>query len=271
MQADAHAHVFNVPPGIFGLANISQWIGVAVCGGVALILRLSFRWKPEAWPVSVSSLALMVLWWLVCPVCIFLYSRLSGNGVLILRYVSLMLPGLALVATAATALFLPARHWKWAAVVMAGVAVAAAGDWTSIWPLHEGEDWRAAAKAEYEMASDATPVLCPSPFIEGLPPAWTPDYRLPGFLYANLTYYPIRGQALLFPFVESPQSDTYLEQLLQSRLIPSGRFIVYWGAPTQYVFDWLARQPELLPWHTRVQTFGLNAVVLYSRDPIREF
>ncbi len=274
-QQGAHAHVFNAPPGISGLLSISQWKSVAICAGTALILRLAFRWKPAAWPVGVSSLALMLLWWLACPVCLFVYSRVSGNGVLILRYVSLMLPGLALAATAATGLFLPERYWKWAAVVMACVALAFAANWTAVWPLHEGEDWRAASKLENELASDATPVLCPSPFIEALPPAWTPDYRLPGFLYANLSYYPMRGRALVFPFAESPESDAYAAQVLHSQLIPSGRFILYGGraprAEYLYVPVQLGRQPELLTWHTQINAFGGVAVILYSQAPIPEY
>jgi hypothetical protein len=50
------------------------------------------------------------------------------------------------------------------------------------------------------MAGQETPVICPSPFVEARRPAWTPDYALPGFLYAHLKYYPIHGRILPFPF-----------------------------------------------------------------------
>lgn len=272
MRDNAHSHVFRAPPTLVQLLNITQWIAVAICGGVAWIVKLAFRWEKTEWPVSGSSLTLILLWWLLSPVCLFAYSRLSGNGVLILRYVSLMLPGLALAGAAATARFLPAQHWKQAAAVMALVALLVAADWTNLWPWHEAEGWRQAARLESQMATDATPVLCPSGLIEALPPVWTPDYHLPGFLYAHLSYYPLRGRPLVFPFAESLQSDRYAAQVLHSQLIPAGKFIVYGPlSGADYLYRWLTQQPELAAWHTQIRQFGLVFVITYSLAPLSDF
>ena len=51
-------------------------------------------------------------------------------------------------------------------------------------------------------------MICPSPFIEARPPAWRPDYPLPGFLYAHLAVYPISGKIYLFPFEDSPPAES---------------------------------------------------------------
>jgi hypothetical protein len=189
----------------------------------------------------------------------------SHNGVLIPRYVSLLLPGAALAATAVTSLFLPARYWKAAAASIAVVALLLVGSWTRLWLPHGGEGWREAAKFESESATESTPVLCPSPFIEGLPPVWTPNYHLPGFLYANLAHYPLHGRALLLPFARTPESDLYLSTILNSELIPAGKFLIY-GQPQQvnYVYAWLESQPELTVWHTDVHQFESTFVIVYS-------
>jgi hypothetical protein len=269
INAGARSHVFNAPPGILEFIAEAEFVQIAICAVVALIFRLSSKWKRETQPMDGSSLALILGWWLICPVCLAAYSILTSNGVLILRYTSLMLPGVALTATVCITRLTPPRYWKRAAVIAATVALALLGQWDQRWPSHEGEGWREAADLERRMATDSTPVMVPSPFIEALPPAWSPDYSLPGFLYANLSYYPMRGAASVFPYTESLQSDQAAQQLLRSKLIPSRKFLIFGPLNgVEYLYRWCEQQPELATWHAQAHHFGVVFVVVYSADPL---
>ena len=81
--------------------------------------------------------------------------------------------------------------------------------------MHHGSDWRLAAHTIDQWARNdpATPVLCPSPFIEARPPVWQPSYALPGFLYCHLPVYPFRGKPYLLPFEDSPEAKRYVDRL----------------------------------------------------------
>ena len=254
--AGAQAHAFNPPPGLLDFIYKAHFNVILICGGVAWLLHKTAKWPPRTFLTGPSWL-LIVGWWLACPVCLFAYSHLSGNGVFIPRYMSLMLPGIALTATAVTARYLPETAWKPAAAAVGIVGLILMGHWLLPKPSHDADDWRAAATAERSLANDRTPVLCPSPFIEAQPPVWTPDYRLPGFLYSNLTYYPIRGEVKLFPFIQSPEADRYAEKLLASDLVPARKFIVYGPrGGSNYLLKYLESRPELSGWSVQSQSFG---------------
>jgi hypothetical protein len=268
MSGGASAHAFVSVPDPMALVFVGeadQMVYFAVALG---ILGMFLKGKPGG-GASGPTLVLFAVWWLACPLGLFAYSRLSHNGVLIPRYVSPMLPGLALLATAITAWLLPEKLWKPAAAVAAVAALIFVPDWHVVWPSHGGEGWREAARLESSIASENTPVLCPSPFVEAQPPVWTPDYRLPGFLYANLAHYPLKGKALLLPFVESTASDGFMTQLLGSRLIPAGKFLLY-GEQRQinYVYGWLRQRPELAAWSSEPHNFGSVFVIDYRASTI---
>jgi hypothetical protein len=113
----------------------------------------------------------------------------------------------------------------------------------------------------------ATPVICPSPFVEARSPAWTPDYEMPGFLYAPLLVYPVRGNVVLFPFVTSPEAEDYATALVQGALPAAGRFVIY-GANGGVHFwrDWFEKRPELARWsHRSLGDFKDVDVVLFER------
>jgi len=95
-------------------------------------------------------------------------------------------------------------------------------------------------------------VICPSPFIEARPPAWRPDYPLPGFLYAHLAVYPISGKIYLFPFENSAPAESQASALAQGELASSRRFLIYgWEPQVNFWRDWFARRPEFAGWHQR--------------------
>ncbi len=270
MSGGASAHAFAPVPGAMALLFVGAG-DLMLYFTVALGILSMFVKKKPGGGANGPTLALFACWWLACPLGLFAYSRLSHNGVLIPRYVSPMLPGLALLATAITAWLLPAKFWKLAAAVIAAAALILLQDWSVLWLPHGDEGWREAASLERGMAAEDTPVLCPSPFIEAQPPVWTPDYQLPGFLYANLAHYPMRGKALLLPFTESPASDEYERQLLVSRLMPAGKFLIYGEyAQVGYVSGWLQQRPELAGWHSEAHNFGSVFVVVYSNSSATE-
>jgi len=110
-------------------------------------------------------------------------------------------------------------------------------------------------------APDAsTPVIVPSPFIEARPPAWSPDYSLPGFLYAQLDGYPITGKPYLLPFDSpsgTPEGVRYAENLIRSGRISSGKWTIY--GPERHVRDWrkwFSQRPEFAAWRNTLQEFG---------------
>jgi len=113
-----------------------------------------------------------------------------------------------------------------------------------------------------------TPVICPSPFVEARPPIWTPDYHLPGFLYAHLPVYPVSGHTYLFPFVTTeeaaqkvsvapPEVEQYAAGLTRGTLAGSRRFVVYGGnGSVRFWRKWFLARPELSGWRMTRRYFG---------------
>jgi hypothetical protein len=263
---EAGAHAFTELPDIRHFEHAIRWSLVAICGAGAWLAARILGWAPDRTRrTSQSSLALIALWWLAQPVCLYIFSRLTGNSVFIDRYLSIALPGAALSATAAAAMWIPARHWQSAALALGIAVLLVSGQWTAGAPRHDNSDWRAAASMENQLATDsATPVICPSPFVEARSPVWQPDYPLPGFLYSHLSFYPVKGRLLLFPFERADgerfASDTTAE------LSRSARFLIY-GADANVTFwrDWFARRPELDGWQSRTLTFGDIRIAVFDR------
>jgi hypothetical protein len=247
---EARAHVIVEPPSLHAFEHLLRWNVVLLCGGGAWLLARILRWPRPANAVSTASLALVAAWWLCQPVSLFAFSWLTGNSVFVTRYLSIMLPGVALSASALAARSIPPAYWKRLAALVAVSALLAQGQWTRVWPVHEHSDWRGAARQVNALAlSPATPVICPSPFIEARPPVWRPDYPLPGFLYSYLPVYPIAGRPILFPFATSVEAETYAATLTRETLVPSGRFLIYGGnGPATFWSKWFAGRPELAGW-----------------------
>lgn len=269
LNAQASEHVVIAEPGwkdlerslrplLFGASALGAWIW-------------SRFYKPRVWPaIPASAVALILTWWLWHPIALFAFSRITGNSVFVPRYYGISSPGTAMAGALAAALFLPSRFWRPAALIMGVVALILAGNWKTVWPHHHNSDWRAAAAAVNGLALPAsTPVICPSPFVEAKPPEWTPDYKMPGFLYAHLLVYPVGGNAVLFPFVDSPQADDYAKALLSGALPASGRFVIYGGNGGAHFWrDWFDRRPELAGWtHRSLGRFDDVDAILFEHRP----
>jgi hypothetical protein len=238
---------------------------VLACAAGAWLLTRAQRGRKQPEP---ASLVLTGGWWLCQPVALFAFSWLTGDAVFVPRYLQLALPGAALAATAAAAGFLPDGQWRRGALVLALGALVFGGQWRTLWPRHHNSDWRAGARAVNQLeAGGAWPVICPSPFIEARPPAWKPEYPLPGFLYAHLDVYPIDAKPYLFPFEISPQAESYAWSLARGVLPASGRFLIYgWEPQVHFWRDWFARQAEFANWRQRrLGPFADVDVVVFER------
>ncbi len=274
LMRHAGAHVIVAPPTLRDVANSLKYGLLLVCGvGAWLSRRIAGRVlgapgvAPPA-PHPEDSL-LILSYWLCQPLCLFAVSLVTGSSVFVSRYYSPALAGTALAGTLWASRSLSGRAWKPAAAVLGVGALLMAGQWNRLWPLHQKSDWRGAALEVRELALDpATPVICPSPFVEARPPVWTPDYPLPGFLYSHLAVYPLAGRILLFPFEDSPQAESYAARAAATTLAAARSFVIYGGAgQAGFWWKWLAARPELAGWSSRsTGDFGDVTVVLFSNQ-----
>ena len=269
LNAQAKQHVVVDQPTWLNLEHSLRTLLVAASAMGAWIWSRLARQRDRL-AIPGSAVALILAWWVCHPVALFAFSRVTGNSVFVPRYTALSLPGTAVAATLAAAWFLPARFWKPAALVMGACALILFGQWTEAWPAHHNSDWRGAALAVNELTlPPSTLVICPSPFIEARPPEWTPDYKMPGFLYSHLLVYPVRGNVVLFPFATSPEAEDYATALVQGALPSAGRFVIYGGnGQTHFWRDWFEKRPELAGWsHRSLGSFRDVDAVLFVRQP----
>ena len=270
----ARLHIFALPPGLHDLEFELHWHVPLICGAAAWIWA---KWRgagEQHARIGSSAWALILSWWFCPPIGIFLYSRLSGNSVFVSRYFSEMLPAIALATAALVNWSFPALKadgkWRAAAAVMAVAALGFQGHWNAVWFRHNPSDWRAAAEEVNRFeAGGVTPVIVPSAFIEARPPAWTPNYRLPGFLYVQLDGYPIAGHVFLLPMdspKDSPEGVRYAKALTAGgQLQAAGKWVVY--GPRRQANDWskwFAQRPEFRGWRGTLKEFGDVDVVEFS-------
>ena len=251
---EAQAHVIVASPSFHDLLSALK---ITLVGGVCaagIILALCSRWPRENRGVaSRSALVLILSWWLIPPLSLFAFSRITGDSVFVSRYLYLALPGAALAATASIAPFIPRDKWKILSAALGAGFLIIAGQWRYLVPPHHNSDWRAAVAAiDRIVTGPNTPLICPSPFIEARPPVWTPEYQLPGFLYSHLFAYPVRGTVYPFPYETSPEAEAFAIALAGRTLGPSGRFIIY-GQNRNVLFwrAWFSARPELTGWQSR--------------------
>jgi len=265
LLGQARAHVIMPLPSAAQFLRSLEPALVLGCAGAAWLIARVAGWRLDARKLPLSAMVLTGGWWLCQPVLLYAFSRLSGDAVFVPRYLQLALPGAALASTAAAARFIPAGEWRRVSAILAAGVLLFGGQWRHLWPRHHNSDWRAAAQAVNRMeTAGPIPVVCPSPFIEARPPAWRPDYPLPGFLYAHLEVYPIAGKIYLFPFENSAPAESEAARLAAGALSGSRRFLIYgWGPQVSYWRDWFARRREFAGWHReRLGPFADVEVVL---------
>jgi len=265
----ATAHVIVALPTLRDLRILLKFGLILICGVGAFVLSRLFRWPWASRFAFNSSLAVIAAWWLLQPFALFAVSRVTGSSMFVARYLYLGLPGAALAATLAASYFIPPNQWKPLSLVFALGTLVMLGQWSEPWPMHHGSDWRLAAHTidQWDRNNPATPVLCPSPFIEARPPIWQPSYALPGFLYSHLSVYPFRGKPYLLPFEDSPEGHRYVQGLADGTLVQSGRFFIYGGSESvRYWRNWFSIQPEFSAWRReRLGPFGDVVVEMFEK------
>jgi hypothetical protein len=270
LNRQAAAHVITPPPSPEELISGIKLGLIVGSGTLAVLAARWFRWPQNPDPVcSRSSLLLILCWWLLQPLCLFGFSWITANPIFLPRYMFIALPGAALLATAIAAPFLPAIQWKRVSVVLGAAILLFFGQWGHLWPAHEKSGWKAAAASIQQLGlRPQAPIICPSPFVEARPPVWTPDYSLPGFLYAHLSVYPVQGKVYPFPFEDSLEAEKYAAQLSRDTLAGSQRFVIYgWDRHVWFWRDWFAARAELSGWRERqLGPFGDVDVVVFERD-----
>jgi hypothetical protein len=268
----AGEHAFAPIPGLRELGNALKFGLIGTCVAIAGLFRAVRRTSVADGPSdrgrrSWSSLTLIGAWWLLSPFCLFLYSRFSGNSVFLDRYRSVALPGTVLAATVLAAWLMPPARWKQAALVLGVGVLVLMGQWQALWPSHDLSDWRGAARQARSLnLPPDTPVVCPSPFLEAKPPAWSPTYPLPGYFYAHLDIYPIPGRPVLFPYASEPGILVHAAESAGDSLRATGRFAIYGREiDVRFLRDWFAAQPELAGWrHASFGPFGNVGVALFE-------
>ena len=266
-QASAHV-VAEIPSAGDLIKSLKLGYIVPFCA-IAFVLGRWFKWPLVKQPSSVDSLCLILALWLCDPFCLFAFSRISGNSVFLSRYLYLALPGIALTATLAAAVFLPRKYWRPMAAILGIGILIFAGRWNYLVPAHHNSDWRGAALAiDKEVGEREIPVLCPSPFIEARPPAWRPGDQAPSFLYSHLDVYPIQGRVYRFPYATSPQAEQFAVALTQGTLATSKEFIIYGGDRAAHFWrNWFGVRPELAGWRVRsLGAFGDVEVLVFERS-----
>jgi hypothetical protein len=264
----AKAHVIAPEPNYRELKRSLQLPLPLFTAGIAFLLSRLFNWKGLRARTPGASTCLIFGWWLIPPLALFAFSRFTGDSVFVARYLYIALPGAALVAVFACARFIPAARWNQLAIVLGLVVLGGMGQWRVPSPQHNKSNWRAAAKTIDELKLDpATPIICPSPFIEAESPVWRPDYRLPGFLYAHLPVYRLTGKPYLLPFQPSLEAEAYAARLSESVLDKWDRFVIYGGDHNVLFWrDWFGAQPALRAWSSRrLGPFGDVETVVFER------
>jgi hypothetical protein len=169
------------------------------------------------------------------------------------------------VCTFAAGYSVPAREWKPVAIAL-GAGILIVGLWKEPFPPSRNSHWREAALTVNDLTrTSAMSVICPSPFVEGVSPAWSPAYPLPGFLYSHLDAYPLRTAPILFPARREPEGDRYARSLIANGFLRDRRFAIYggWYGVSLWT-DWFAAQPELAGWQNeQVGRFGDAEIVLF--------
>ena len=264
LQLSRHAgeHVISPVPPVKELLRELKLGLIFLSAALAWLLRARVN-HPSVHSARPTAGVLILLWWLLPPIALFVFSKATGNSVFVHRYLSFSLPGVALAATAAAAFFMPDIRWNRAAAVLGVGVFAFLSDWSSVWPVHHNSNWRAAAASINALPDKQVPVLCMSPFVEAKAPAWSPQYQLPGFLYAHLAAYPVHGNLVLFPFQTSPEAQRWAASLAIDK-----RFILYGPAPSaEFWRTWYLRQPRFQSWTShKIGDFGdVSAVMVSAR------
>jgi len=256
---EASAHVVVDQPNGGDLTRALKVDLIVPILALAALLARRLGWPRTRTIAPADAWILIAGWWLVHPLCLYAFSKITGNSVFVSRYLYVALPGAALMATLAMVTFVPAAQWKRVAVFTGLLLVVFMGRWNHLILNHSGSDWRSASRAlANAMGGRSAPVICPSPFIEAKTPVWQPDYPVESFLYSQLLIYRPPGKLYPFPYSASPEANSFAAALSRAELSQAGSFFIYGSdRKVEYWRTWFSARPEFAGWQiSRVGLFG---------------
>ena len=223
-------------------------------------VKFSRTWtiQPEVW--------LLLMWAIVPPSLLYLISYVSPTSVLLPRYFSVALPGLALsVAWVFSSFGPPLARTILVMTLVAGAILDRGGSPRKV--RHANEDWRE-AMAVVKQQTDAVsmPVLVRSDFIESADPAIFTDPDQAEFLLAPQLAYPVGGIVIPLPIHAERESFQRLDSIVDQILVKGDRFLLVGSALDERYQIWLKGRlhSQNFTGHP-LGSFGTVAVVLFER------
>ena len=217
--------------------------------GFQLLVVVAAAIAHGAWPVfgarPASRRAFLVLapLWLIPTLVTSLAHSLHLAALNLDRYQMAGQLGLALAVGLTVDRLEPARARRTAIALLVFLAPFTAV--TRYWPLYDGCDWRAAARASPQLAAPDDLVLVPSKFIESSHPAHFAELENVGKLSALLVAYPIAGRVVPLPRDVLPETTEFAARRLRAALLDERQRFVLLHVNSGDWLQWLQREhPE---------------------------
>ncbi len=213
---------------------------------------------PEVW--------LLLAWAIAPPFILYLISYLTSTSVLLPRYFSVALPGLALSLAWVLSSFGPASARMILVMTLVAGAILDRGGSLRKVP-HANEDWRG-AMAAVKKQTDAVsmPVLVRSDFIESADPSVFANPDQAEFLLAPQIAYPTGGITIPLPIRAEDKAFGRLDSIVDQILLQGDRFILVSSATDGRYLMWLKGRLHLTSFQVRdLGRFGTVSVHLFER------
>lgn len=164
---------------------------------------------------------LFAIAWLLIPFAILIaLSTSTSTNAFVTRYLFSTTPAICLLVAVAVSIVpqVPARYLAVGLGVVSALAFVRSS--------HTTEDWRAAAAAERRLATEQTPVILFSGFIEAKQASWLTDPERSSYLEAPAAAYPLDGTVFAGPWDLGPLERDYLRTLVTDHLAGSPRVVL---------------------------------------------
>jgi hypothetical protein len=210
--------VFLPQPGTQELARSIFGLELALALFFYFLARVLFRSSPALKPYDLCKIKtslssdvswlILIFWVALPPIILFTTSHVLGSSVFISRYLSVTLPGLALLVVKICFNIQKRELGKLALLIISGLLLFLT---TRLLPMLS-EDWKSASIAISEDKRTAScTILLSSGFIESAQPALLQDPLFASFIGSPLLYYKIPHPFYLLPFPGLKDSESYLE------------------------------------------------------------
>ena len=108
----AGAHVVAPPPQFSDLSAELKISAITSACTIAFFASRYFGWRSPGVSAPAASVLLIAGWWLIDPLALYGFSRVTGTSVFVARYMYLAVPGATLMAILVASLLVPPEQWK---------------------------------------------------------------------------------------------------------------------------------------------------------------